>query len=84
MFNDEKFDGLLTIGDVQRAILKSIDLTQPVSAILDQNKIYASNKETIDSIKEKWSVSVPNVCRFLMNLVIWLRCISGKISLEKK
>ena len=53
VFNDEKFDGLLTIGDVQRAILKSIDLTQPVSAILDQNKIYASNKEIIDSIKEK-------------------------------
>lgn len=53
VFNREKFEGLLTIGDVQRAILKSIDLTQPISEILDRNKIYASSEESLDSIKAK-------------------------------
>ncbi|MDL2241961.1 nucleotidyltransferase family protein [Bacteroidales bacterium OttesenSCG-928-L03] len=53
VFNKDKFEGLLTIGDIQRAILKDIDLSQPISTILDKNKIYASNNEDIEAIKQK-------------------------------
>lgn len=52
VFESEKFIGLLTIGDVQRSILKDIDLTQSISTILDRNKIYASSDETMESIKQ--------------------------------
>lgn len=55
VFNDKKFEGLLTIGDIQRAILKDTNLASPISSILDKNKIYASVNESIDDIKTKMS-----------------------------
>lgn len=53
VFDGNKFEGLLTIGDIQRAILKDTNLTSPISSILDKNKIYASVNESIDDIKTK-------------------------------
>jgi len=53
VFEDEKFLGLLTIGDIQRAILKGMDMSAPIVSILDTNKIYASPEESIESIKTK-------------------------------
>ena len=41
VFKEDKFQGLLTIGDIQRAILNDTDLTSSISSILDKNKIYA-------------------------------------------
>lgn len=55
VFDEKKFAGLLTIGDVQRAILKDVDLTEPISSILSKNKVYASIDESIEVIKEKIS-----------------------------
>ncbi len=55
VFDNNKFEGLLTIGDIQRAILKDTNLTSPLSSILDRNKIYASVNESIDEIKTKMS-----------------------------
>lgn len=55
VFNEDKFEGLITIGDIQRAILKGIDLSSPISSILDKNKIYAFAGESIESIKNKMS-----------------------------
>lgn len=53
VFDKNKFDGLLTIGDIQRAILKDVNLTEPISSILDKNKVYASTDEPLESIKKK-------------------------------
>lgn len=53
VFNGNKFEGLLTIGDIQRAILKDVDLTSPIASILVKNKIYASVDEPLESIKRK-------------------------------
>lgn len=55
IFDENKFVGLLTIGDVQRAILKDIDLTSSIITILDRNKIYASIDDPIEDIKLKMS-----------------------------
>lgn len=52
VFNGDRFESILTIGDIQRAIIRHAALTDPVSTILDRDKIYASDKETIDHIKE--------------------------------
>jgi len=52
-YNNDTFEGLLTIGDIQRAILKGIDLTNSISTIIDKKKIYANSEESIESIKEK-------------------------------
>lgn len=53
VFNEEHFEGLITIGDIQRAIIKSIDLKEPVCHILNKKKIYGYQSEGDDSIKEK-------------------------------
>ena len=53
VFKNEHFEGIITIGDIQRAIIKNIALGSPVSVILDKEKKYASSDESIDSIKKK-------------------------------
>lgn len=52
VFNGDKFESILTIGDIQRAIIRHSTLTDSVSTILDRDKIYASDKESIEHIKE--------------------------------
>lgn len=53
VYNGDRFEGILTLGDIQRAIIKGYSLTEKVSCILDRNKIYADASETIDSVKAK-------------------------------
>ena len=53
VFENENFVGILTIGDIQRAIIKQISLDCPVSLILDKNKKYATKNESMESIREK-------------------------------
>ena len=55
VFNNNKFEGLLTIGDIQRAILQDVNLADSVASILDKNKIYASVDEGVEDIKKKMS-----------------------------
>lgn len=47
------FEGIVTLGDIQRAIINNIALKEPVSHILDKNKIYGHNSEGDESIKDK-------------------------------
>ena len=53
VYDGDKFEGILTLGDIQRAIIKGHSLTEGVLNILDKNKIYANVSEPIDAIKEK-------------------------------
>ena len=53
VYDNDKFEGILTLGDIQRAIIKGYSLTEEVSKILDKNKIYADASEPIESVKEK-------------------------------
>ena len=53
VFDGESFISILTIGDIQRAIIKGVDMNQPVKTILDLNKKFASPSDTRESIREK-------------------------------
>lgn len=53
VFDQEHFEGLITIGDIQRAIIKNIDLKEPVTRILNKNKIYGYQLEREEDIKNK-------------------------------
>ena len=53
VFDGDAFIGILTIGDIQRAIINVIEMTSPVSAILDTNKVYAFEGEKTDSIRQR-------------------------------
>lgn len=52
VFNADIFHGILTIGDIQRAIIKGFKLSSAVIEILDKNKIYASDSDSQDVIME--------------------------------
>jgi dTDP-glucose pyrophosphorylase len=51
VYDMEVFKGILTIGDIQRAILAQTDLSSEVLCILDNKKIYAKPEDSIETIK---------------------------------
>lgn len=53
IYDSDKFEGILTLGDIQRAIIKGHSLNESVLNILDKNKIYGDASEPIESIKNK-------------------------------
>ncbi len=53
VFTGDHFEGIVTIGDIQRAIIKNISLDAPISAIIDKNKEYAHPSDSMESIREK-------------------------------
>ena len=53
VFDAKHFIVILTIGDIQRAIIKNIPLSYPISDIIDVNKVYANINESNDDIREK-------------------------------
>lgn len=53
VFDNEHFISILTIGDIQRAIVKNIALETPVAQVVDRNKKFAYSGEPMDVIREK-------------------------------
>lgn len=54
VFNKEQFVSILTIGDIQRSIIKNISLTEIVKFAIDLNsKVYCSVTDSVEFIKEK-------------------------------
>ena len=53
VFIGDVFEGIVTIGDIQRAIIKNVPLSSQLSAIIDKDKEYASPSESLESIREK-------------------------------
>ena len=53
IFDRNNFVSILTIGDIQRAIIAGTKLTCSISKIIDTNKKFASPSESIDVIKSK-------------------------------
>lgn len=47
------FVGIVTLGDIQRAIINNVALKEPVNKILDRNKIYGYQNEKDEVIKRK-------------------------------
>lgn len=53
VFYNNHFEGLLTIGDVQRAIIRGISISEPIGRILDKKKVYGYQDESKESIRKK-------------------------------
>ncbi len=53
VISDDHFEGIITLGDIQRAIIKKFSLVDSVNNILDKGKVYGYLSEGGDSIKEK-------------------------------
>ncbi|MBS5626365.1 MAG: nucleotidyltransferase family protein [Porphyromonadaceae bacterium] len=53
VFDKEEFISILTIGDIQRAIIKKNDLSVEIREIIDTNKVFARSDEDINIIKSQ-------------------------------
>ena len=53
VFNEEKFESILTIGDIQRAIIKGVDTNKSVNNILNKKKKFVSPNESREDVREK-------------------------------
>lgn len=52
VFDGEKFAGLLSIGDIQRGIIKNVNLSEPVYQIMRTEVSFASPEDSIDTIRK--------------------------------
>ena len=53
VFKEDKFEAILTLGDLQRAIIKGISTNEQIETIIDRKKIYATIGERMESIQKK-------------------------------
>ncbi len=53
VFDDKHFISILTIGDIQRAIVNNISLDEPVSHIVKKDKKFAHEGEPMNDIRKK-------------------------------
>ena len=77
VFEEEKFLSILTIGDIQRAIIKQVNLQAPVSSIIDICKQYVSPKENKKRVREEMlrlraeCMPVVNTDGSLVDVYLW-------------
>lgn len=53
VFSGDKFEGIFTLGDIQRAIINGHGFSEKVINVLDRNKMYASTSDSKKTIIEK-------------------------------
>lgn len=53
VFKEDSFIGIVTIGDIQRAIINNTPLSSTLSTIIDKEKQYATPNEDIETVQNK-------------------------------
>ena len=85
VFEDDKFDCILTIGDIQRSIIRNVSMESPISGILVRDKIYASDKDSIEDIKKVMldvnidCMPVLNENNDIVNILYWADVFSNNV-----
>lgn len=86
VYEGDKFISLLTIGDIQRAIITNRDMNTPVDLILNSDKVYAKDSDSIEHIRELMfrlraeSMPVKNGKGELVNIYFWEDIFGNKVS----
>mgnify|MGYP002571366105 CR=1 FL=1 len=90
VFSRGQFIGLLSIGDLQRAIINNIDLITHVGEILREDIVVADEGESIESIKSKMLhiraefMPVVNGRREIVKVIFWEDLFGSPILPPKK
>lgn len=90
VFDNDLFIGILTIGDIQRAIIKNIELSSSILKIIHTDKIYASVSESQSSICEKMRkmraecMPIVDDNGQLVDVIFWKDVFGKETKLEKK
>ena len=90
VFKDGSFKGLLTLGDIQRAIISGRSLNTLVSSVIDNNKIYATTADSSEAITDKMVkiraeyMPVVNERGELVDVVLWSDRFSSQEALFRE
>ena len=77
VYDHEEFKSIITIGDIQRAIIANVDLNASIREILDFDKKYARLSDSLEDIKQKMlslkaeSMPVLNEDNELVDVYLW-------------
>lgn len=83
VYSDKQFEGILTVGDIQRAIISNMALDGPISSIFDKNKVYGYVWESRESILAKMRrlraevMPILNEDGDLVDVWFWDECFNG-------
>ena len=86
VFKNKDFLGLLTIGDIQRAIIKGVELNEKLEIIIDTDIIFGSNQDGLEIIENKMyrlraeCMPVVNDENELINVYFWKDLFGSKQS----
>ena len=86
----DKFISVISIGDIQRAIIKNVDLTSSIHNILRKEVNFASSDDDISCLKERMKVRrnelmpVVSPDGKLKDVIFWEDLFEEKLSLENK
>jgi dTDP-glucose pyrophosphorylase len=84
VFNGDKFEGIISVGDIQRAIINKVDLSEPIKNILRSNYKFAKDTHSIEEIKNLMFqyrmefMPVLNSEGDLVDVIFWEDIISDK------
>lgn len=90
IFDREQFIGILSIGDIQRSVIKNIDLKTSVIDIMRPNFTFSLDTERKDSIKEKMikfrieCMPILNNNKQLVDAIFWNDIISNTAIKKEK
>lgn len=88
VFDGKTFDCILTIGDIQRAIIKNVSMDTKIDKILTRNKIYATDRDKIENIKSIMfkeqidCMPVLNPNGDIVNVLFWADVFEGTTQAE--
>lgn len=89
VFDRDHFSGIITIGDIQRAIIGNIEISSEISQLQKDNKEFAGKEDSIEQIKQKMFAMrceyMPVLDKYgeLINVIFWDDVFSTKYSGEK-
>lgn len=75
--SEKKFEGIISIGDLQRAIINNIDLNSPIINILRKDILVATEDESVNEIKKRMLriraefMPVINTKNEVVNIIFW-------------
>lgn len=74
---ENKFESLISIGDIQRAIIKGTDISEPIATILRSDITVATTNDNIDEVKQRMKLRrnefmpIVNEHKEIVRIILW-------------
>ena len=90
VLNEDVFVSVISIGDIQRAIIKNININSPIFKILRKEVSFANENDNLSLVKERMKnrriefMPIVSISGKLVNIIFWEELFNEVFSFEKK